>query len=462
MGFFERKIQAAVSKALLKSIQATEGQKAEIALASLMEESRASRTIPGLVNQYKTYDGQVTEMYKKYNGEQDYGCQQTRAVLDIRSAFVAGEGLSISVDNKLKAHKDFFNRVLDDNKLKGSLFFRIVKGTELTGKALLKIDKGKLGANRDENDIPSPRILYFPYKQYKYTVDVTNNVDGYSVSNVKYKNNGKDSEIKGDMIYIRTGGDDCDMNKTTTKTGLVLTDIENYDRAMKDIRANNYYHGKLTPHFTTKSKNETDALAHAIKTGAWKIGNVSIGTHDMKIVSPDSGALECFKIELSTAIKTISAVTGVLVHWLGWVDLMSNRSTAETLYDFVNTHTITERTILAEAFKELLIKVQEKYINDGGKMIATVLYDFEVSIPILDFSRFLDMIRGLSMALNDGIITEKEYRTYIPGLSPIQEDEEKENQEDATAEKYRSVLDDAKRELAERTGTEKTPVGNGN
>ena len=140
---------------------------------------------------------------------------------------------------------------------------------------------------------------------------------------------------------------------------------------------------------------------------------------------------------------------------------MSNRSTAETLYDFVNTHTITERTILAEAFKELLIKVQEKYINDGGKMIATVLYDFDVSIPILDFSRFLDMIRGLSMALSDGIITEKEYRTYIPGLSPIQEDEEKENQEDETAAKYRSVLDDAKRELAEGAGTEKTPGGNG-
>src|SRR4030043_7910 len=257
MGRLERKIQAAIEKAI--KVQATETGHSQILLRSLMEEINVSRNIPGLVNQYKTYDSQVEETYKKYNGEQDYGCQQTRAIVDIRSAFIAGEGLSLSVDNKFKAHKEFFNRFLDENKLKGSLFFQIVKGTEFTGKVLLKIEKGKVRANRDEKDIPFPRIIYLPYKQYKYCVDFANNLDGYSVTSVNYKLNGEDATLTGDMIYIKTAGDDCDMNKTTTKTAIVLTDIENYDRAMKDIRANNYYHGKLTPHFTTNSKRERDA-----------------------------------------------------------------------------------------------------------------------------------------------------------------------------------------------------------
>jgi hypothetical protein len=440
---FDAKVQAAVDKIVKAKIQAgLEGSPARMELESLYTMTRGSDAIPGIKNNYKTYESQIEAVYKKYNNEDDFGNAQTRAVIDIRSAFIAGEGLSINIDKKDIEYKKLFDDFLNANRLMGSNYFRIVKGTEFNGKALCHLIDGTKRTLVNDKDIPLPQIKYYPYRLYKYRIDVDNFLDMYNVRNVSYKKKGQVEEqlLKGRLIYIRTGGDDCELNKTTTKIGCVLNELENYDRAMKDIRANNHYFGKVTLWFETKTKQEAKELLAEIKKKNWRMGQIGAGTGVPHLITPEPNSFDNFKIELSTDLKAVAATTSVPVHWLSWVDLMSNRATAETLYDLINTGTIMERTIIAEAFRELFILMQEMYIDKGGSRIKTILRDFDVTIPILDFSRFLDLIRGLNIALMDEVITKKEYRSYIPGLSPFFEDEEKMEEENGREQKYKEAL----------------------
>jgi hypothetical protein len=56
----------------------------------------------------------------------------------------------------------------------------------------------------------------------------------------------------------------------------------------------------------------------------------------LSLLVPEVGAMENLKSEMLINAKAISAVTGIPIHWLGHVDAMSNRSTADSLYETIN------------------------------------------------------------------------------------------------------------------------------
>ena len=66
------------------------------------------------------------------------------------------------------------------------------------------------------------------------------------------------------------------------------------------------------------------------------------------------------------------------------------------------------------------MKAQAAYIDSGGTEITTVTRDFTISIPSVDYGRFESMVRALSLAYSDGIISEDDYRAFIPGIDPLE------------------------------------------
>src|SRR4030042_1660276 len=66
-------------------------------------------------NPYRTYDAQVTQLGKLYDNTADWGCMVTKNIIDIRTAFAAGEGIAVkkregfegSAENELKWVEDF-------------------------------------------------------------------------------------------------------------------------------------------------------------------------------------------------------------------------------------------------------------------------------------------------------------------------------------------------------------------
>ncbi len=71
-------------------IQATEGERQHVIIESMLTAIRLGTSVPGTINAYTTYESQVGETYRKYNSLASFGCQQTRAVVDLRVAFICG------------------------------------------------------------------------------------------------------------------------------------------------------------------------------------------------------------------------------------------------------------------------------------------------------------------------------------------------------------------------------------
>lgn len=409
-------------KLFRRRIQATEGVRDAVYLEGLLSIAR-STTIPGAKNAYPSYQGQVSESYRKYNGEADFGNQQFRAVTDIRTSFIAGDGLSVAA-GKPKT-REWLSAFIEENRMFSSRFFDLVLGTELTGKSLvyLKMNIGEM-----------PRAVRVPWTSDEaWSVVLADKWDPESISGLTMKTkNGTSALILPNFVFFRLGGDDLSVNKTTTRTGIVLGDFENYDRALKDLRLNNHVAARITPNLETSSDKETDQAIRTFKDTRWKIGKMRIGTGKFTYETPTTGAADNLKAEMASTLKTISAATGIPVHWIGWADLMNNRATADSLYETINNATSRERAILADGFKDLFVKAQEVYIDSGGTMISAVDTDIKVTIPTVDRSKFLELARSLSLAYGDEAISMEDYRSALPGIDPMETKRQREI-EDAEA-----------------------------
>ncbi len=406
------------------TVQGTEGARPLSYLEGLLDEQGASG-VGGLTNAYQSYASQVIETYRKYNGESDFGAQQCRAVVDIRASFIAGEGPSISAEDEQT--QEWLSQFIASNRLFGSRFFDLVLGGEMTGKQLVFLKK-----------IPGemPRAIRIPWSaDESWNVILQDKWDPESVIGVMIKKGGVSVPLDiTNFAFFRLGGDDLSVNKTTTRVGIVLSDLENYDRALKDIRLNNHVSARITPNLQTESDEETEQAVKAFRDTRWKIGKMRIGTGKFSYETPGMGAAENLQAEMAATLKTIASTTGIPVHWIGWADLMNNRATADSLYETISNATIRERSIYADGFKDLLIKAQEVYINSGGTLISKVDEEILVSIPVVDRSKFLDLVRGLSIAFSDEAISMADYRSALPGINPMATQKQIESEEEKDPE----------------------------
>lgn len=427
-----KEIQATTRDSTIKEIQATvEGQVESMELESLLTGQRFNTSIPGTYNGYKNYVSQVRETYKKYNGRADFGVAQTRCIIDLRSAMISGEGISVVTEDEDLG--EWIDKFLTENNLTGGPeLFKAVKGTEMAGQELLTLKEIKK-PKENSIGIKVNRIGYRITKPFRavYSDDIVSNIEPIGFE-IKKKEDGKWEKLDlKDFVYVRTGGDDLNEYEPTTKTGVILTDLENYDRAIKDMRRNNHILARVTPVFNVESEPEAKSLVKKLNEMKWKIGQAFIGKAKFKYETPGSGAHDNLKAEMVATIKNISASTGVPVHWLGYVDLMSNRSTADSLFEMIKQHTINERNEWESALYQLIFKAQELYIDAGGTDIK-LNSNFQVKLPLLDYSGLLERVKALNIAYSDDAISIDDYMNMLPGINPyktkkaIEEEEKKE------------------------------------
>lgn len=415
-------------------IQAAEGERSHVMIESMLTALRVGTSIPGTVNAYNTYESQVGETYRKYNSFASFGCQQARAVVDLRVAFICGEGISVSVkdENTSKWIEDF----LEKNKLDGTNFINAVKGSEMAGQSLFLLKPTTWQG--DELYIKSLRIPYQITTPYRPVYSDPLAKD--EVMSIMIKREGMWVNAGfNNFVYVRTGGDDANSEGPVTKVGVILTDLENYDRAIKDMRRNNHIFARITPNFQTKTSQETGSTVKWLTEKKWKLGEAVVGTAEFEYKTPKGGAHENLETELAATIKTISGVTGIPVHWLGYVDLMSNRATAESLYELIKNKTIIERSEWESSLRTLIIMAQELYINNGGRELSKLDRDFQVRLPLIDFGNFLELVRGLSLAYNDEAISIDDYRNNLPGIDPTKTERAVEIEKEKNKEELKAV-----------------------
>lgn len=420
-------------KKLVKTISiqgmSVEGYPRDVILESMLTGRVINISVPGTTNAFTNYEDQVDETYKKYNGNADFGNQQTRAIVDLRTAFIAGEGISISCRNNRTSK--WIEDLIKNNSLDGRYFINAVKAGELCGQNVFVYKK-----IIDKKDYKvKVKIRRLPYESKSRYKPIYSDIFKDEVIDIHIKTDfGWTSLGESNFLYTRIGGDDFNSYGPVTRIGVVLTDIENYDRALKDIRRLNHVLARITPTFETDSDAATTALKKNLQDLKWTIGKAFIGKAKFKYEVPSSGAHDNLMKELAATIKTISSTTGVPVHWVGHVDLMSNRSTADTLYEMIKNATSVDRVLWEKALYDLIYKAQEFYIDSGGSDLR-LDPDFQVRLPLISFENFLEKVRALNIAYADEAISIDDYMNILPGIDPLKtkkaiEDKKKKDQKD--------------------------------
>jgi len=429
-----KQIQAMNPGEQKKAIQAmaSEAEKFDVELDSLLTGKRVTG-VSGVENTYTGYTQQVTETYKKYCGEADFGNDQVRAVVDIRSAFISGEGVSINLGESVReSHKELFDKFTQKNRLGSTRASDISNTTEMSGYAVLSVIPDK----KDELKIPLLGLIGTSRGKKYYEPEFVNPLFPYEIKAINRQvDKTRKEPIKIDNpIFIRTGGYGCWADTPTTKIGIVLTECENYDRALKDLRRLNHYCARITPTFKTANKSETTAVMKFLSETSWKIGDAFIGTADFSYEVPSKSAHEGLQTEMTSNLKTIAGGTSVPVHWFGWVDQLSNRATAQELFTLVDNGTKSERGAIEDGLREAYIKMQRAHIDSAGKLITEVTEDFQVKLPLMDLGKFESMVKAYSLLFSDDIISEGTYRNIVPGIDPVREKEQIEEEQGSEEE----------------------------
>ena len=400
-------------------IEATEGQIAQTDPLTGTVTTNRTKTIRK--NNFQTYSSQVNQILKNYNATSEYGPTMTKAVIDMRTAFICGGGITVKTKPaSAQAWVDSFMKV---NKLNGSKFQELVELEEKEGKSLIILKREGTGP-----DAPI-RIKLQPWTAINYEIDTDIYGDPVVATLADGGNGPRSPYQKESFVYIHVGGCLNDINISPPRIASCLTQIENYERGLYDLRENNHLYGRSTPLINTKDKSDANYMQAKINKENWTIGKYLIGPFTAGYLIPDQGALATLSGEMGLNAKIISSVTGLPVHWIGWTDLMSNRATAETLDELIKFATKKERTYTIEGMDELIQKAAAKARN-GGQAIPE--FELEIELPNITSADLKALIEVFQPLWLDKIISKQTLQGMVPGINPEKENKqiEKEAKED--------------------------------
>lgn len=317
--------------------------------------SNAEETKTHVGNAYQDYKSAITELCKKYEGTADWGVLQVGNIIDIRSAFIIGQGIKAVSEVKESRELEFINEFIEHNDLDEELPQDLAKEAELEGRCLVR-----LIPNSEKQKID---VRFISYNTTGYTVKTVKG-DYKKYESVKYRDTENQQEVTipaEEFVYKKFSGRISKVNDVMPKVAKVLTQCENLDKALYDWRRINGLFSTPTPVIecedTASAQTLNDKINPPGKPINWKIGKLLIlAKAKYSLVGADVAGATALEKEIIANAKIISGATGVPVHFLGYPELMSNRSTSTDLFEFINASTNKERNIWTGFYEELFYK----------------------------------------------------------------------------------------------------------
>lgn len=414
-GFFAK-------RRIRREIKATEGIRQDVLISEIVQTFQSAQKFVDK-NNFKDYPGQVENLYRMYLSQSDYGAGLARPLVDTRTAFIAGEGLTV-ISEKPETQA-YIDRFVTLNRLNGSGLIEQVKVSEMEGKNFIRLIPKKAAEGRADVSVFGnlDRIGYiklssFSWRKNKYEVE---EVLGDPVA-IRYNTKGDISRqatipIDTRAVFIKTGGVLDEYKNTPTKIHSALSYIENFDRAYFDQRKNAHLNARLTPYWKTSTAAEGKAILNDVEKTNWKIGQSYAGSADFSLVGTGNSAADLGQADIVTSLKISSSITGIPVHLLAWPDLLSNRATAENMLEAINNAIAAERLIWEEGLSEMITKSMILAI-DNGIEDNSIVGPFEVKLPAVSIA-LLNQIASVWIPLfNNGLIDDLEVQNRIPGINP--------------------------------------------
>ena len=330
----------------------TQVQNLQTTVSILLGDAVMQTTSKG--NPYSDYKTAIVELAKKYEGTAVWGNQQVGNIIDVRSAFIIGQGLKLVVDKAEKNSREleFIEDFIKHNNLDEEMPQELAKEAEIEGRVCVK-----LIPNLEKKQID---MRFVSYSTNNYTV--TSSPDDYQkYIEVKYKPPTTAEVVipEIEFVYKKFAGRLHKVNDVMPKLQKVLKQCEDLDKALYDYRQANFLFSVPTPYFKCLTKEEVEGTYTKLQATNWKLGKMFVGTAEFSLVEMGGSGLNSLKEEIILLVKVISGATGVPVHFLGLPDLMSNRAVSTDLFEFINASTNKERHIWEGFYEELFDKAIE-------------------------------------------------------------------------------------------------------
>ena len=399
-------------------------------------------------NEYNSYELAIPAIVSKYNATADWGVIQTGNIIDIRAAFIIGQGINIvdktTGDETAEREIAWTEQFLEYNGLDEVTAIQFATEAEIEGKFLGRIALDDVDEAIDENGkMASVRFISWAKRHYKVKTDDEDYTKYESVT-YRGRTTGKFQWKKAtlkppDFVYIKFGGRIDEPNEAQPKIMKCLTQVEYLDKALRDLREINRLFAAPTPYFKCATKEEADSVMDEIaKNPNFRIKKMLASTAEFMFVSPDVSGIDNLINEIVTLIKIISGTTGVPIHFLGLLDLLKNRATGENTRELMIAGTTKERAAWQGGFYEMIKKGMDKY----NKEVQKTLLDprkIGVELPVHTQEQWDHLEKVLIPASQFGIISKEFVRDQIPGIDSKLEEKRK-------AEADNTALDVAKKE----------------
>lgn len=375
-------------------------------------------------NEYQSYSAAVTEIDRKYRGLADWGVLQTGAIIDLRAAFIISQGIKIipeaeGADREVEWAESF----LRYNDLDKEVAQEFAKEAEIEGKFLGRLALEDVDETVDKNG-KMISVRFVSWTQRKYTV-ITAPHDYMQYKSVSWKGRGKkwnkETLEEDEFVYKRFGGRIYLPNESQPRIMKCLTQIDDLDKARRDLREINRLFAAPTPFFECETEKIAEDIMHEIAENPnFKIKKAIAARAKFSFVSPDMKGAEVLIEEILSTSKIISGNTGIPVHFLGLLDLLKNRATGESTRELVMGATSKDREIWKGGYEEIITKGMIKYNNEVLKQKSEKSKldprKIRVEIAIYSQEQWDHIEKVLTPLLITGNLSREYVLSQIPGL----------------------------------------------
>jgi hypothetical protein len=363
-------------------------------------------------NPYTEYLTAVRELASKYEGTARWGVQEIRNIIDLRSAFIIGQGIRWTATNpeKYKRELEFINSFVEHNNLDEEIPQELAKEAEIEGRILLR-----LIPNKDKKNID---IRFISYSVNNYKVETDPN-DYQHYIGVKYTSGGTDVTLKEEeFIYKKFCGRMDKANDIMPKTAMVLRHCEDLDKALWDLRVLNNLFASPTPYVKFQDMQSAKEMLEHMKNINWRIGKMLTGTGEFSLVSLSGTGSDSLVKEITNLAKIISGATGVPVHFLGLPDLMSNRAVSTDLFEAINASTNKERHVWVGFYEELFNKAFKMMNTSEETKSGFALGEINVSILQMTEAKIKELSEVWLPLYMASVIDIDYFLSKIPDIDP--------------------------------------------
>jgi hypothetical protein len=401
-------------------------------------------------NDYRDYAQAVQSISDKYNGKSEWGCLQTGTIVDLRAAFILGDGAQVysKTDAKAEAEEEieWCNDFFEYNGLDEEMSQEMAKEAEIEGKVAIRLFWDDLSKEpwRGHKGMVSARYVSWLSKKYTVKANPEDYLDYILLSWPATGTSPAGNVPPEEFVYKKFGGRINDPNEAQPKIMKCLTQVDRLDRALRDLREINHLFSSPTPDFKCETPQQATTLLEHLRATNWKIGKAIAHVGDFSMKSPDASGIQSLIAEIELNTKMISGTTGIPIHYLGLLDLLRNRATGDNTRELVMAATTRERSIWVSVYEEMIEKAMIMYNEKIGLSQKSTRLDPEaigVEIPLISQDHWTNLERVLIPAALGGIISKEFVAGQIPGVDLEDEAEKREEAEAKEMEQAQIEVD---------------------